>query len=87
MKCSDSDELKITPDRTVFFTKHVPIIAARFRPDMQWGFECQCGNDSRIAPSEIDQIEILVQGGAHAVDAIRDSLKIDDKSKFKMEQI
>ena len=86
-KCGDSDLLKITADNTVFFTKHVPIIAARFRPDLNWGFECQCGQDSRVAPEEVDQVEILVTGGAHAVDAIKESLKIKDNTKFKMERI
>lgn len=87
-KCGGSDVIKITPDRTVFYTEHFPIIAARFRPDMQWGFECgKCGNDSRVAPEESNQIEKLVQGGAHAIDAIRDSLKIKDSTKFRMEPV
>jgi hypothetical protein len=85
--CKGEDVLKITADRQVFYTKHTPIISARFRPTMDWGFECgDCGNDSRIAPEEKDQIETLVKGGEHAIQAIKDSLKIT-KPKFSMEQI
>lgn len=88
LKCKGSDNLKITPDHTVFFTEHFPIIAARFRPDMNWGFECgSCGNDSRVALEEKDQLNTLVRGGEHSIQKIADSLKIKDELKFSMVQV
>lgn len=84
-KCKGKDTLKISsPDNTVFYTNHVPIISARFRPDGNWGFECQCGNDSRVAPEEKDQVEVLVRGGEHAIDAIRKTLSAKNETKFNM---
>lgn len=63
--CKGSAELTIDDSSPlkpqVVYHQHTPIIASRFRGDGQWGFECQCGNDSRVAFSEKDQIEVLVQ--------------------------
>lgn len=86
--CRQSDVLKITPDRHVFYTEHTPIIAARFRPDMNWGFECLCGQDSRIAPEEKDQLDKLVKNAT--VDMIKEiakSLTPKNELKFRMELI
>jgi hypothetical protein len=65
------------------------IISARYRRDMQWGWECGvCGNDSRIAREEFPQIEQLVVNGARsAVEKITEGLKTEDGEKFKMEPV
>lgn len=86
-KCGGSDVISITEKHEVFYTEHTPIIAARFRPDLFWGFECLCGQDSRLAPEELGQIEKLVRGGEHAIQAIKKSLIPHNELKFKMEQI
>lgn len=87
-KCKGYDTLKITPDRQVFYTEHTPIIAARFRGDLQWGFECQCGNDNRLAAIEKTQAEMLVKNASPtAFQHILDSLKLDDKKQFAMEKL
>lgn len=67
------------------YKDHVPIISARLRPDGKWGFECQCGNDSRVAPEEKDDLPFLVQGGAHAIAKIAESLRPKNENKFRME--
>jgi hypothetical protein len=85
-KCKGSDTLKITPDHTVFYTNHLPIIAARFRPDLKWGFECQCGNDSRVAPEEKDQLDLIVRGGDHSIAHIAKNLKLRNEQRFVMER-
>jgi hypothetical protein len=63
------------------------IISARYRRDMQWGWDCGvCGNDSRIAREEFSQIEqLVVNGGRSAIDKITKSLKTADEKKFRME--
>lgn len=86
-KCKGEDELTITDQNQVFYKKHTPIISARFRPDLKWGFECECNNDSRVAPQEKDQVGILVRGGDHAIDAIKKALKPKNELKFRMEKI
>lgn len=85
-KCLGKSRLGIVGGQTVIYTDHTPIIAARLRPDMKWGFQCMCGQDSRVSNSESDQVDVLVQGGAHAIDAIKDSLKIKDEDKFILER-
>lgn len=86
-KCGGTDELSITPEKQVFYKEHTPIIAARYRPDLNWGFECTCGQDSRVAPQEKDQIGRLVRGGEHAIDAILKTLTPKNELKFRMELI
>lgn len=86
-KCGGSDELSITPDRKVFYKEHTPIISSRYRPDMKWGFECTCGQDSRISPQEKDQVEKLVKGGEHTIEAIKKTLTSKNELKFKMVEI
>jgi hypothetical protein len=85
-KCGGSDVLKITSDRTVFYTEHTPIIAARFRPDMHWGFECLCGQDSRIAPEERDSLDVLIKNASEStIKVIAKSLTAKNELKFRME--
>jgi len=86
-KCKGSDELTITSDNAVFYKEHTPIIAARLRPDMNWGFECICGQDSRVAPEEKDQLNFLVKGGEHSIAQIAKSLTPKNELKFRMEPI
>lgn len=86
-KCGGHDELSITHDRTVFYKEHAPIISARYRPDLNWGFECTCGQDSRVAPEEKDQLNKLVRGGEYSIAQIAKSLTPHNELKFSMEQI
>lgn len=83
-KCGGHDVLSITPDRTVFYKEHTPIISARYRPDMKWGFECTCGQDSRVAPEEKDVLETIVRGGEHSIAEIAKSLTPLNELKFRM---
>lgn len=87
-KCGGSDELSITSDnKNVFYKDHTPIISARFRPDLNWGFECTCGQDSRVAPQEKDNLETLVRGGEHAIEAIAKALTPKNELKFRIQKI
>lgn len=88
--CKGSDILTFADDKgtkLVFFTNHEPIIAARYRPDMNWGFECMCGNDSRVAPQEKNALKVLVRGGEHAIEKIAKSLKPKNENKFILEKV
>lgn len=86
LKCKKTSRLGIIDNMKVVYTDHIPIIACRLRPDDKWGFECQCGNDNRLARQEKDQVDILVSGGGkQAIKKITDSLKIKDELQFRME--
>jgi len=55
---------------------------------MQWGFECgSCGNDSRLAVEERDQIAMLVKGAENTIKEIAQKLKKGNEKLFKMEAI
>lgn len=66
----------------------IHIISARYRGDMQFGWECLCGNYSLLAPQESSQLGELLQGGAaSAIEKITESLKTPDNNKFNMEEL
>lgn len=64
-----------------------PFRAFRWRGDMKWGFECGCGNNNQLAPSEADSMDKLVQGDPVTVKKIAASLLIPDEKQFEMRAI
>lgn len=85
-KCGGHDDLKITDDKQVFYTEHTPIISARFRPDMNWGFECICGQDSRIAIEEKSVLKQIVKNADEVtIKQLADNLVPKSEHKFRME--
>lgn len=85
LNCKGQSRLGIINDQQIIYKDHTPIIAGRLRPDLVWGWECTCGQDSRVAPEEKNNLEMIVQGGAHSIKKIADGLKVKHSSKFKME--
>lgn len=85
LKCKKISRLKILNGNQIMYIDHMPIIACRFRPDGQWGFECVCGNDSRLAREEKKDIKMLVQGGEHVIKKILKTIDVQPEKKFKME--
>lgn len=86
LNCKGQSRIKIINDTEVMYVDHTPIISCRLRGDMQWGFECICGNDSRLAREEREQAPMLLQHGSKdALDNLIASLKVKDKDKFVME--
>lgn len=67
---------------------NIHIISGRLRGDLQFGWECMCGNDSRLARQEFPAIrELVINGSEDAIKKITNSLKREDKKKFKMEEV
>lgn len=86
LQCKKNSLIQIINDTQVMYIDHTPIISCRLRGDMNWGFECICGNDSRLAREEVDDAPMLMQRGSKdALNKLIASLKIRDKDKFKME--
>lgn len=86
LKCKGQSQIQIIDGKQVMYIDHTPIISCRFRGDLKWGFECMCGNDSRLARSEEADAPMLMQrGSADALKKLIDSLKIKDEKKFVME--
>jgi hypothetical protein len=85
LNCKGHSRIKIVNDTQVIYIDHTPIIACRLRGDMKWGFECLCGNDSRLArEEEADAPMLMQQGSAQALKALVSSLKVKDEDKFEM---
>lgn len=61
-------------------------LSFRWRPDLQWGFECKCGNDNRLAAKEADDFDNLVGGDPLSVEKIAASLLIPDEKQFEMKE-
>lgn len=91
LKCKQSDILTINEaDHQVWdYAKKIMtnLLSARWRSDMQWGFECACGNDNRLSRAEAKDFKRLVSGDALSIKKIADSLKIEDKTQFRMEAV
>lgn len=86
LNCKESSRIKVVNDKDIMYVDHTPIISCRLRGDMKWGFECICGNDSRLAREERDDAPVLMQQGSqYALDKLIHGLKIEDKKKFVME--
>lgn len=96
LKCKKTNEVVITEVRANEFAidlnnyhkrhpENVAIISGRYRGDMQFGWECMCGNDSRVARDEFQDIsKLVINGSKQAIEKITNSLKITDSKKFKM---
>lgn len=63
----------------------VTIISGRYRKDLRWGWECICGNDSRLSRQEApDAKQLVVGGGQPAIDKLLESLAVTDDEKFSI---
>lgn len=67
--------------------KSVPIVSARYRLDHQWGFECLCGNDTRLSEQEKRTIKNPVTPDPADLQQIINNLEIDNELRFAMEKI
>lgn len=89
LECNESDVLTIDElqHQVVDYQGKMktPFRSFRWRGDSQWGFFCQCGNDNRLASSEADDFDKLVDGDPMSVKKIAASLLIADDKQFKTE--
>lgn len=86
--CGGMSRINIVGGSKVVYVDHTPIIACRLRGDMKWGFECMCGNDSRVAPQEKGDVKWLVQASAQGVvERIVEGLRIKDEKKFRLAEV
>lgn len=88
LKCKKSDVITIAGEQVIDYEGkfQTPFLAFRYRPDSNWGFECKCGNDSRLLKEEMPDFDRLVQGDAKGIANIIKNLK-ESPNKFKMETV
>lgn len=91
LNCQETDILLIddTLHAVVDYEKKIktPFRSFRWRPDLKWGFYCQCENDNRLAPQEEKDFDKLVDGDPLSLQRIAASLKIPDEKQFVLEEI
>lgn len=89
LKCKGQSRIRIINSTEVMYVDHTPIISCRLRGDMKWGFECMCGNDSRLAREEKNDLPLLVQhpdpeAKKNIMDQLIKTLEVKDEHKFVM---
>lgn len=91
LECNESDIIAIDNQlhAVVDYEKKMttPFRSFRWRPDLRWGFFCQCNNDNRLAPQEESDMDKLVDGDPLSLQRITDSLKIPDEAQFEMMEL
>lgn len=85
-KCKNSEELIIDTSNTIYWKPVKHIISGRFRLDMNWGWQCICGNDDLITQQEKREIRNLQSPNPSDITKVLKAL-VPDKPKFKMELI
>lgn len=88
LNCGESDSVAIddTNHRVMEYEKqaNTNLLAMRWRRDLQWGIQCKCGNDNRLAALEKNDVNNLVQGDPISIQKIVDSLSIPDDKQFRL---
>lgn len=88
--CKGKSKLKISPDQRVEYIDQIPIISSRYRKDMRWGFECLCGNDTRLCEMEFNEVDnqVPVKGSSkEVVYAVIDRLRSSNDDSFVMQEL
>lgn len=99
LKCKGSNKAFITEVRPNEFEinlnadhkrnpDNIHIISARYRGDMNFGWECICGNTSILAREEFPDIKnLVINDSEQAISHITSSLTKTDNKKFKVVEL
>lgn len=87
IKCEGSSKLEIVDSKLVNYIDQTPIISSRKRGDLKWGFECICGNDSRLAVEELGNRNLVKGSGQEVIDAVIDNMWKSTDDNFIMTEI
>lgn len=86
-QCKGSSRVEINGEH-IKYIDTTPIISARYRRDLKWGFECICGNDTRMAKSEFGDAPTLLKGSSGEVMArVIDKMRESTDDSFIMQEI
>lgn len=84
--CKKGDQIVIDTDNNIYWKPVKNIISGRYRLDMQWGWQCVCGNNDIITEQEQKEISNLAAPDPVDISKVLKNL-VPDKPKFKMETI
>lgn len=85
-QCGNSEDIVIDNQNNIYWKPVKWIISGRYRLDMQWGFQCACGNNDLETEQERKEIKNLQAPDPSDISKVLKSL-IPDKPKFKMESV
>lgn len=86
--CKQSDLIEIDKDTVILWekNKNTYIISGRKRLDMQWGWQCFCGNNDILSNQENRVITDKVDPDPQEINQILKNLE-PQKSKFVMDKV
>lgn len=84
--CGESEDLVIDSQNNIYWKPVKSIISGRYRLDMQWGFQCICGNNDITTEQEQREISNLAAPDPVDISKVLKNL-VPDKPKFRMEVI
>lgn len=84
--CNKSENIVIDNDNNIYWKPVKYIISGRYRLDMQWGWQCICGNNDITTEQEQREISNLSAPDPVDISKVLKNL-IPDQPRFKMEAI
>lgn len=84
--CKQFDVIQIDHDTIIVWGKNTYIISGRKRLDMQWGFQCICGNNDIMTKQELRTVTDKTNPDPAEINQILKNLK-PDKPKFVMDRV
>lgn len=86
LKCKKESFVRIDAGHQIDYEggMNTNLLAGRWRKTQDFGWECICGNDNRLAKQEKDEMNNLVSGTPQQIADIVKSLNIADNKQFNM---
>lgn len=85
-KCKNSENIVIDSDNNIYWKPVKWIISGRYRLDMQWGWQCICGQNDLETEQERKEIKNLSAPDPSDISKVLKAIKIQ-KPRFIMEKI
>lgn len=81
--CGESEDIAIDNQHNIHWPEVKSIISGRYRLDMNWGWECSCGNNDLVTEQERQEIPNLQAPDPKDISRVLKDI-VADKPKFEM---
>lgn len=81
--CKKSEDITIDEKHNIYWPTVKYIISGRYRLDMNWGWQCICGNNDLVTKQERETISNLQNPNPEDITNVLKSIK-PDEPKFTM---
>lgn len=87
-QCNGTAKVTIKDDQFIDYIDTTPIISARKRSDLKWGFECICGNDTRLCKEELEHpTDFVKSDSVQTMNGVIDRLRQSSDDSFVMTEV